>query len=254
MTDVTMSEPVLVLSGVQKAFGALKVTDGVSLSVAPGELHALIGPNGAGKTTLVHQISGMLRPDAGEVRFRGTDITAFSPERRARAGLARTFQITSTIASLSVLENVALSVQARAPSPLALFRNAARDEALNRPAWSAIEAVGLADRAHVLAGRLSHGEKRALEIAMALTLEPAAILLDEPLAGVGREEGERLIDLLKSLKGRYAMLLVEHDMEAVFALADAVTVLVYGRVIASGDPATVRADPAVREAYLGEEG
>ncbi|MDR6871557.1 branched-chain amino acid transport system ATP-binding protein [Bosea sp. BE125] len=249
-----MTEPVLALSGVRKAFGALKVTDGVDLALAPGELHALIGPNGAGKTTLVHQISGMLRPDAGSIRFRGADITSLTPETRARAGLARTFQITSTIASLSVLENVALSVQARASHPLALFRNAARDEALNRPAWAAIEAVGLTERAHMLARRLSHGEKRALEIAMALTLEPAAILLDEPLAGVGREEGERLIALLRSLKGRYAMLLVEHDMEAVFALADTVSVLVYGRVIASGDPATVRADPAVREAYLGEEG
>jgi branched-chain amino acid transport system ATP-binding protein len=249
-----MTEPVLALSGVRKSFGALKVTDGVSLDVAPGELHALIGPNGAGKTTLVHQISGMLRPDAGSIRFRGSDITGYSPEKRSQAGLARTFQITSTIPSLSVLENVALGVQARSPSPLALLRNAARDESLNAPARAAIEAVGLTERADVLAGRLSHGEKRALEIAMALTLEPAAILLDEPLAGVGREEGERLIALLKSLKGRYAMLLVEHDMEAVFALADRVTVLVYGRVIASGDPAAVRADPAVREAYLGEEG
>lgn len=254
MTDPRMTEPVLVLAGLQKAFGALKVTDSVSLSVAPGELHALIGPNGAGKTTLVHQISGMLRPDTGAIRFRGQDITSLPPERRARAGLARTFQITSTIPSLSVLENVALGVQARAAHPLALFRNAARDDSLNGPAWAAIEAVGLVDRAHVLAGRLSHGEKRALEIAMALTLEPATILLDEPLAGVGREEGERLIALLRSLKGRYAMLLVEHDMEAVFALADTVSVLVYGRVIASGDPAAVRADPAVREAYLGEEG
>lgn len=249
-----MAEPVLALDGVRKSFGALKVTDGVSFSVAPGELHALIGPNGAGKTTLVHQISGMLRPDAGSIRFRGADITGLSPEKRARGGLARTFQITSTIASLSVLENVALSVQARATHPLALFRNAARDERLNGPAWAAIEAVGLGERAHVPAGRLSHGEKRALEIAMALTLEPAAILLDEPLAGVGHEEGARLIALLKSLKGRYAMLLVEHDMEAVFALADRVSVLVYGRVIASGEPAAVRADPTVREAYLGEEG
>ncbi|PZU91749.1 MAG: ABC transporter ATP-binding protein [Chelatococcus sp.] len=249
-----MTEPVLALSGLAKSFGALKVTDGVSLSVAPGELHALIGPNGAGKTTLVHQISGMLRPDTGTICFRGEDVTALSPEKRARAGLARTFQIISTIASLSVLENVALSVQARSAHPLAFFRDAARDESLNRPAFAALEAVGLAERAHVPAGRLSHGEKRALEIAMALTLEPAVILLDEPLAGVGREEGERLVALLKSLKGRYAMLLVEHDMEAVFALADSVSVLVYGRVIASGDPATVRADPAVREAYLGEEG
>lgn len=249
-----MAEPVLALIGLNKAFGALKVTEAVSLSVQPGELHALIGPNGAGKTTLVHQISGVLRPDSGQIRFRGNDITALPSEKRARAGLARTFQITSTIPSLSVLENVALGVQARARNPLSLFRHAASDAALNEPAWAAIEAVGLTERAHVLAGRLSHGEKRALEIAMALTLEPTVILLDEPLAGVGREEGERLIALLNSLKGRYSMLLVEHDMEAVFALADTVSVLVYGRVIASGDPATVRADPAVREAYLGEEG
>ncbi len=249
-----MTEPVLALIGLNKAFGALKVTEAVDLRVQPGELHALIGPNGAGKTTLVHQIAGVLRPDSGQILFRGSDITALPSERRARAGLARTFQITSTIPSLSVLENVALGVQARAPHPLALFRNAARDAALNEPAFAAIEAVGLTDRAHVLAGRLSHGEKRALEIAMALTLEPTLILLDEPLAGVGREEGERLIALLDSLKRRYSMLLVEHDMEAVFALADTVSVLVYGRVIASGDPATVRADPAVREAYLGEEG
>lgn len=249
-----MAEPVLVLDGIRKSFGALKVTDGVSLAVAPGELHALIGPNGAGKTTLVHQISGMLTPDDGTIRFRGEDVTAFNAEKRARHGLARTFQITSTIASLSALENVALGVQAKASHPLSFFRNAASDERLNRPARAALDAVGLSERAHVPAGSLSHGEKRALEIAMALALEPAAILLDEPLAGVGKEEGERLIALLKSLKGRYAMLLVEHDMEAVFALADTVSVLVYGRVIASGNPAVVRADPAVREAYLGEEG
>lgn len=249
-----MAEPVLALIGLNKAFGALKVTEAVDLSVQQGELHALIGPNGAGKTTLVHQISGVLRPDSGQIRFRGNDITALPSEKRARAGLARTFQITSTIPSLSVLENVALGVQARSSHPLALFANAATDAALNEPAWEAIAAVGLTERAHVQAGRLSHGEKRALEIAMALTLQPSVILLDEPLAGVGREEGERLIALLDSLKRRYSMLLVEHDMEAVFALADTVSVLVYGRVIASGDPATVRADPAVREAYLGEEG
>jgi branched-chain amino acid transport system ATP-binding protein len=249
-----MTEPVLVLDGVRKSFGALNVTDGVSLCVAPGELHALIGPNGAGKTTLVHQISGTLAPDAGTIRFRGRDITGLNAQQRARQGLARTFQITSTIPSLSVLENVALGVQAKAARPLSLFRDAARDETLNRPARAALEAVGLVERAAVPAGQLSHGEKRALELAMALALEPAAILLDEPLAGVGREEGERLIALLKSLKGRYAMLLVEHDMEAVFALADTVSVLVYGRVIASGEPGRVRADPAVREAYLGEEG
>lgn len=249
-----MAEPALALKGLAKAFGALKVTNGVDLTIAPGELHALIGPNGAGKTTLVHQISGTLKPDSGAILFGGQDITRLPPQARARAGLARTFQITSTIASLSALENVALGVQARSPRPLSLFRDAAHDEALNAPAWEALEAVGLAERAHAPAGSLSHGEKRALEIAMALTLQPKLILLDEPLAGVGHEEGERLIALLNSLKGRFAMLLVEHDMSAVFALADRVTVLVYGGVIASGEPAAVRADPAVRQAYLGEEG
>lgn len=249
-----MAEPALALKGLAKSFGALKVTNGVDLTIAPGELHALIGPNGAGKTTLVHQISGTLRPDSGVILFGGQDITRLPPQARARAGLARTFQITSTIASLSALENVALGVQAHSARPLSLFRDAARDAALNTPAWEALEAVGLAERAHAPAGSLSHGEKRALEIAMALTLQPRLILLDEPLAGVGHEEGERLIALLNSLKGRFAMLLVEHDMSAVFALADRVTVLVYGGVIASGEPAAVRADPAVRQAYLGEEG
>ncbi|WP_377844566.1 ABC transporter ATP-binding protein [Bosea sp. UC22_33] len=249
-----MAEAALALKGLAKSFGALKVTNGVDLTIAPGELHALIGPNGAGKTTLVHQISGTLKPDAGSILFGGQDITRLPPQARARAGLARTFQITSTIASLSALENVALGVQAHSAHPLSLFRDAASDEALNAPAWEALEAVGLAERAHAPAGSLSHGEKRALEIAMALTLQPKLILLDEPLAGVGHEEGERLIALLNSLKGRFAMLLVEHDMSAVFALADRVTVLVYGGVIASGEPAAVRADPAVRQAYLGEEG
>ncbi len=249
-----MAEPALALKGLAKSFGALKVTNGVDLTIAPGELHALIGPNGAGKTTLVHQISGTLKPDAGAILFGGQDITRLQPQARARAGLARTFQITSTIASLSALENVALGVQAHSARPLSLFRDAAGDDALNAPAWEALEAVGLAERAHAPAGSLSHGEKRALEIAMALTLQPKLILLDEPLAGVGHEEGERLIALLNSLKGRFAMLLVEHDMSAVFALADRVTVLVYGGVIASGEPAAVRADPAVRQAYLGEEG
>ena len=249
-----MAEPALALKGLSKSFGALKVTNGVDLAIAPGELHALIGPNGAGKTTLVHQISGTLRPDTGTILFAGADVTRLSPQKRARAGLARTFQITSTIASLSALENVALGVQAHSAHPLSLFRDAASDEALNGPAWEALEAVGLTERAHAPAGSLSHGEKRALEIAMALTLQPKLILLDEPLAGVGHEEGERLIALLKSLKGRFAMLLVEHDMSAVFALADRVTVLVYGGVIATGEPAAVRADPAVRQAYLGEEG
>ncbi|WP_460450139.1 ABC transporter ATP-binding protein [Alsobacter sp. SYSU BS001988] len=245
--------PMIALSGLRKSFGALRVTDGVSLDVMPGELHALIGPNGAGKTTLIHQIAGTLRPSEGRIRIDGADVTRATPQARSRAGLARTFQITSIIPSLDVLGNVALAAQARAKRPLRLFDRAAEDEALNGPARAAVAAVGLAARARVPAGRLSHGEKRALELAMALALQPKAILLDEPMAGVGRDESARLIELLRSLKGRYAILLVEHDMDAVFALADRVSVLVYGRLIATGTPAEVRRDPAVRAAYLGDE-
>lgn len=241
------------LVGLTKSFGALKVTDGVSLDVRPGELHALIGPNGAGKTTLIHQIAGTLTSDTGAIRFGGRDVTRESPEARSRAGLARTFQITSIVPSLSVLENVALAVQARSSQPLKLFGAAASDESLNAPARAALQSVGLSQRADALSGALSHGEKRALEIAMALALEPKAILLDEPMAGAGREESLRIVDLLASLKGRIAMLLVEHDMDAVFSLADRISVLVYGRVIATGTPDEIRADERVRTAYLGEE-
>ena len=254
LRPTTQDGLVLEVKDVAISFGGIQAVQKAELNLHAGEIHALIGPNGAGKTTLVHQISGTLRPDSGAILFGGQDITRLPPQARARAGLARTFQITSTIASLSALENVALGVQAHSAHPLSLFRDAASDAALNAPAWEALEAVGLTERAHAPAGSLSHGEKRALEIAMALTLQPKLILLDEPLAGVGHEEGERLIALLNSLKGRFAMLLVEHDMSAVFALADRVTVLVYGGVIASGAPAAVRADPAVRQAYLGEEG
>ncbi len=248
-----MTEPVIRLDHLRKAFGALVVTDDVSLEVRPGEIHALIGPNGAGKTTLIHQIAGTLRSDSGRVTFAGTDVTTASPQARSRAGLARTFQITSIIPSLDVLANVALAAQARAAHPLAPFGRTATDEALNGPAREALNAVGLGNRAHVPAGQLSHGEKRALEIAMALALQPKAILFDEPMAGVSREESGRIVELMRGLKGRYAMLLVEHDMDAVFSLADRVSVLVYGRVIASGTPDEVRGDPAVKTAYLGDE-
>lgn len=248
-----MAEPIICLRHLKRAFGALVVTDDVSIDVMPGEIHALIGPNGAGKTTLIHQIAGTLRCDAGQILFCGEDITAASPQARSRAGLARTFQITSIIPSLDVLGNVALAVQSRSSHPLTMFGPAADDESLNAPAREALTAVGLSHRAHIPAGQLSHGEKRALEIAMALALRPKAILFDEPMAGVSREESVRLVELMRGLKGRYAMLLVEHDMEAVFSLADRVSVLVYGRVIASGTPEEVRNDPAVRTAYLGDE-
>lgn len=245
--------PVLELDQLAKSFGALKVTDGVSLDLRPGEIHALIGPNGAGKTTLIHQIAGTLSVDSGSIRFEGQDMTRVSAMARSRAGLVRTFQITSIVPSLSALENVALAVQARSDKPLSLFGSAASDESLNAPARSALALVGLANRANVPAGALSHGEKRALEIAMALALEPKAILLDEPMAGAGREESQRIVELLASLKGRIAMLLIEHDMDAVFSLADRLSVLVYGRIIATGTPDEIRADPQVRAAYLGEE-
>lgn len=248
-----MSEPLIRIDGLRKSFGALVVTDDVSLDVAPGELHALIGPNGAGKTTLIHQIAGTLQPNAGRILIGGVDLSGASPAARARAGLARTFQITSIIPTLDVLGNVALAAQARSPGALRLFGRATTDEALNAQARAAIAAVGLSARAGAPAGMLSHGEKRVLEIAMALAMEPKAILLDEPMAGVGREESARIVELLLSLKGRYAMLLVEHDMEAVFSLADRISVLVYGSVIATGSPDAIRNDPAVRAAYLGDE-
>ena len=244
--------PPLELRGLSKRFGALAVTDTVSLDLRPGEVHALIGPNGAGKTSLIHQIAGTLTPDAGQVLIDGADMTRAPPQARARAGLARTFQITSIIPSLTALANVALAVQARAPRPLALFARAKGDARLEEAARAALARTGLADRAEALAATLSHGQKRALEIAMALAAEPKIILFDEPVAGMSREETQRIVELLASLKGRYAMLLVEHDMEAVFSLADRLSVLVYGRIVATGAPDEIRANEEVRAHYIGE--
>jgi branched-chain amino acid transport system ATP-binding protein len=241
------------IEGLTKNFGGLRVTDDVALDVRPGELHAVIGPNGAGKTTLINQISGLLRPDAGKIMFGGEDVTHLPIHRRAECGLARSFQITSILPGFSALENVALAVQARRGSSFSFFGRAADEEALNMPAYAALLQVGLAERAHAPAGELSHGEKRALELAIALAMEPKLLLLDEPMAGTGREEGERIVAVLRSLKGRFPMVLVEHDMHAVFALADRISVLIYGRIVASGTPAEVRADPAVIMAYLGDE-
>lgn len=248
-----MAEPVLALQGLRKSFGGLLVTDDVTLDVRQGEIHALIGPNGAGKTTLIHQISGALAPDAGRIRFLGEDVTALSTPARARRGLARSFQITSVIPSFTALENAALAVQARQGSSFRFFRAAAREAALNGEAMAALAEVGLDARAATPAAALSHGERRQLEIAIALAMRPRALLLDEPLAGTGPEEGERVIRLLRGLRARYAVLLVEHDMQAVFALADRVSVLVYGRVIATGTVEAIRTNPEVRAAYLGED-
>jgi branched-chain amino acid transport system ATP-binding protein len=213
----------------------------------------VIGPNGAGKTTLVNQVFGLTAPDSGRILFAGHAITSLRPFERVKLGLARSFQITSILPVFSAIENVALAVQARSGSSFRLFGIAAAEPALNEPALACLSAVGLAGRAHVIAGLLSHGEKRLLELAIALATEPKLLLLDEPLAGVGHDESERVVEILQGLRGRYAILLVEHDMDAVFALADRVTVLVYGRVLATGTPDEVRANAEVRTAYLGDE-
>jgi branched-chain amino acid transport system ATP-binding protein len=245
--------PILQVEHLQKRFGGLVVTDDVSLSVTTGVLHAVIGPNGAGKTTLINQLAGALRPDSGTIRFAGHDITHASTARRARLGLARSFQITAIIPAFTALENAALAVQARSGSSFRFLRPAALERALNDAALAALDRVGLADRARVPAGALSHGEKRQLELAIALAMDPRLLLLDEPLAGAGPEETERLVALLTALKPDFAILLIEHDMQAVFRLADEISVLVYGKVIAHGPPEAIRADPAVRAAYLGDD-
>jgi branched-chain amino acid transport system ATP-binding protein len=244
---------VLLIESLRKSFGGLVVTDGVTLDIGAGELHAVIGPNGAGKTTLINQISGLLAPDEGRIVFNGTDVTSLPSNKRAELGLARSFQITSVLPRFSALENVALAVQARAGSSYKFTGMASREGALNEPAMAALDEVGLGPRADVLAAHLSHGEKRALELAIALAMEPKLLLLDEPMAGTGHEETDRLVAVLQRLKGRFSMLLVEHDMNAVFALADRISVLTYGKILASGAPAAVRNDPAVVTAYLGDE-
>jgi branched-chain amino acid transport system ATP-binding protein len=245
-------EPVLALHGLTKRYGALTVTDGVSLAVEAGRIHAVIGPNGAGKTTLMQQISGFVRPDAGRIELGGRNVTHLAPHRRARLGLARSFQVTAVLNEMPVLDNVAMAVQASAGARWGFFRAAARETAFNDAALAQLEGVGLAERAHVVAASLSHGEKRQLELAITLAQRPSALLLDEPLAGAGPEETPRLIALLAGLRGRCAVLLIEHDMAAVFALADTISVLDQGRLIASGAPAAIRNDPAVQAAYLGE--
>jgi branched-chain amino acid transport system ATP-binding protein len=248
----SLGEVLLELRHLKKRFGGLTVTDDVSLDLRQGEIHALIGPNGAGKTTLIHQISGTLAPDSGQVLFAGADVTALPLAQRARMGLARSFQITSVILPFTALANVALAVQARSGSSFRFFRDAGLDARLNEEAMQALTEVGLEKRAATPAGILSHGEKRQLELAIALAMRPRVLLLDEPLAGTGAEEAERLMRILGALRPRYGILLVEHDMPAVFALADRISVLAQGRVIASDVPDAIRANPAVRDAYLGD--
>jgi branched-chain amino acid transport system ATP-binding protein len=251
--DVAMAEPLLSTDRLIKRFGGLVATDSVSIDVRAGEIHALIGPNGAGKTTLVSQLTGNLRPDAGTIRFAGRDVTHLPMHARARLGLARSFQITSVLREFSALDNVALAVQAHSGHSFRFLADARRERGLREPARRLLAEVGLEARADSLASALSHGEQRQLEIAMALAGDPQLLLLDEPMAGMGPDESQRMVTALLSFKGKRAMLLIEHDMDAVFQLADRITVLVYGRAIASGNPIEIRANPDVRQAYLGDD-
>ena len=241
------------IENLAKRFGGIVATDDLVLNIPEGELHAVIGPNGAGKTTLIAQLSGQLTPDSGRIYFGGQDITAVPMHARSGLGLARSFQITSLFLNLSVLDNVALAVQAHAGHSFRFWRNARQESELRDPARAALAWVGLSAREDLPASALSHGEHRQLELAMALASRPRMLLLDEPMAGLGPEESARMVSTMRDLKKELTILLVEHDMEAVFALADRITVLVYGRVIASGKPADIRNNAQVREAYLGEQ-
>jgi branched-chain amino acid transport system ATP-binding protein len=248
-----MADALLRIAGLAKRFGGIVATDDVALDVPEGELHAVIGPNGAGKTTLIAQLSGQLMADSGRIHFAGVDITRTPAWRRSHLGLARSFQITSLFLDHSVLDNVALAVQAHAGHSFRFWRNARLETGLRQKARAALDEVGLAHRADARASLLSHGEHRLLELAMALAGQPRMLLLDEPMAGLGPDESARMVAMLRRLKQHYTILLVEHDMEAVFALADRISVLVYGRVIATGAPDVIRANNQVREAYLGED-
>ncbi len=248
------SAPVLQARGLVKRFGALRATDEVSLTLFPGEIHALIGPNGAGKSTLIHVLSGSVAPDAGTLELNGRDVTGLAAHERVAAGLSRSFQITNIFKSMTVMDNLLLAVQAHAGSSFRFWRARAdevelQESARNLASRCAIDAA-LLDR---VAGTLPHGEQRKLEFALALAARPVALLLDEPMAGMGPDETVRLTELIDAMRGEAAMLLVEHDMQAVFHLADRISVLVYGRIIATGTPAQIRADPAVRQAYLGDD-
>ena len=243
----------LELRGVSKRFGGVVATDRVDLEVARGEVHALIGPNGAGKTTLVAQISGSLGIDAGTVRFLGEDITRARQHERVRAGLARSYQITSIFKRFSVMDNLALAVQARSGSSFSFWRRVDSEAALFAEARAIAAEVGLKGREQALSGNLAHGEQRALEVGLALATRPKLVLLDEPMAGMGPEESARMIELIGRVRAKVTVLLVEHDMDAVFRLADRITVMVNGRVIATGNPQQIRGDAEVRRAYLGDE-
>ena len=251
-----MAEPTspasLRVHGLTKRFGGVIAGDNLDLDIGPGEFHALIGPNGAGKTTTIAQLAGELVQNAGTIHFDGKEISNLSTPQRVRLGLSRTFQITQTFSDFTVEESVALAVQIHQGRFQRLWKNAGRDPALRIPTLRWLNEVGLADRMDRVVGDLAHGEQRQLEIAMALASEPRLLMLDEPLAGMGPVESRQMVELMRRLKGHLTILLVEHDVDAVFELADRVSVLVYGRCIASGSAEQIRLDPQVREAYLGE--
>jgi branched-chain amino acid transport system ATP-binding protein len=244
---------VLSLRNLSKRFGGVVAVDGVSLEVAAGEVHALIGPNGAGKTTLIHQISGSLACDQGQIVFLGNDLTKTKAHERVRAGLARSYQITSIFRRFSVLDNLALAVQARSGSSFSFWRPVAAETALFDEARRIASQVNLTQKVDSVASTLAHGEQRALEVGLALATRPKLLLLDEPMAGMGPEESNRMIELIGRIRVEVAVLLVEHDMDAVFRLADRISVMVNGRLIATGFPEQIRMNAQVRKAYLGDE-
>jgi len=251
--DAAAGKPALVVDDLHKSFGALKASNGISLDVRAGEIHAVIGPNGAGKSTLISQICGEIRPDKGHVLIGGDSMDAQPAHQRARLGLGRSFQITQLCGEFTALENVVLSLMSRSGRMFDLWRNPRKNPEYVAAAMEWLGRVGLDAQRNALAAEMAHGERRQLEMAVALARNPKVLLLDEPMAGMGPEESAKMTALLNSLKGRYAVLLVEHDMEAVFALADRISVLVYGKVVFTGPASQARTDPTVRAAYLGEE-
>ncbi|WP_461317876.1 ABC transporter ATP-binding protein [Bradyrhizobium embrapense] len=248
-----MAEPLLRVDNLVRRYGGITATDNLSMEVLPGELHAIIGPNGAGKTTLISQLTGQVMPNSGTIRFAGRDVTSLPSYKRSRLGLARSFQITSLLKDFSAIDNVALAAQAHDGHSFRFWGNARKERHLRDTARAALERVGLGKRADVVVSQLSHGEQRELELAVALATKPQLLLLDEPMAGLGVTESARMVALLKELRREVTIVLVEHDMEAVFALADRITVLVYGRVIACGVPDAIRKHEEVKRAYLGEQ-
>ncbi|MEM8658993.1 MAG: ABC transporter ATP-binding protein [Pseudomonadota bacterium] len=248
-----MTDPILATEGLSKSFGALKATQAISIDLRPGEIHALIGPNGAGKSTLIKQIAGGLKPDSGRVYLAGQDVTALPTPVRARLGLGRTFQVSALAMEDTVLQNAVLGALGAEGNPVRLFRPALGDRALRAAAEDALERVGLSDHRATRTAELSHGQRRLLEVAVALTLKPKAFIMDEPMAGLGASGSGRLTGFLDKLRHDAPILLVEHDMDAVFALADRISVLVYGEIIATGTVEEIRADAQVQRAYLGED-